>query len=132
MIGLDTNILVRYLTQDDPALSPRATELIERRLSLANPGFVTVVTAVETAWVLESCYSLTNDEIADHMERILRVDALVVEREQQVHAAMILMREGGTEFSDALIGLLARRAGCAHTLTFDKKASRLDSFKLLT
>ncbi len=132
MIGLDTNILIWYLTQDDPVLSPKATSLITRQLSFANPGFVTIVTMVEIAWVLASVYSLSIAEIADEIERILTADALVVEREQQVFVAMMLFKKGTAEFEDALIGLLSARAGCSHTLTFDKKASRLPGFELLS
>jgi predicted nucleic-acid-binding protein len=132
MIGLDTNILIRYLTQDDPLLSPKATALIERDLSPENPGFVGVVTMAEVAWVLASSYSLSAHQIADDIEQILGADSLVVEREQHVFKAMTLLREGVAEFGDALIGLLARRAGCSHTVTFDRRASRLEGFALLS
>jgi predicted nucleic-acid-binding protein len=132
MIGLDTNILIRYLTQDNHTLSPKATALIEHHLSPGRPGFITVVTMAEVAWVLDSFYSLSSAEIADAIERILSADALVVEREHQVFEAMTLLRKGAADFADALIGLLAQRAGCSHTLTFDRKASRLPGFELLS
>lgn len=132
MIGLDTNVLVRYLTMDDPILSPKAARLIERDLSAENPGFVSVVTMAETAWVLDRSYSFSNREIAYGIERILSADRLVIEHERDVFAAMRLLARGGADFSDALIGGLARRAGCAHTVTFDRKASRLPGFALLS
>ena len=128
MIGLDTNILVRYLAQDDPVQSAKATELIERRLSEENPGFVSIVAMVETAWVLDRAYGLADDEIAAAIERTLQADVLVVEDEQEVFAAMIALKEGHGSFADALIGGLGGRAGCTHTLTFEKKASRLPGF----
>jgi len=131
VIGLDTNILVRYLAQDDPVQSPKATELIERRLSEENPGFVSVVAMVETAWVLDRAYGLADREIAAAIERTLQADVLVVEDEQEVFAAMIALREGHGSFADALIGGLGGRAGCTHTLTFDQKASRLPGFEPL-
>ena len=131
MIGLDANILVRYLAQDDPVQSPKATELIERRLSEENPGFVSVVAMVETAWVLDRAYGLVDREIAAAIERTLQADVLVVEDEQEVFAAMIALREGHGSFADALIGGLGGRAGCTHTMTFDRKASQLPSFELL-
>ncbi|MGA9867900.1 MAG: PIN domain-containing protein [Acetobacteraceae bacterium] len=71
MIGLDTNVLVRYLAQDDPVQSPTATALIERRLSDADPGFVSTVTMAETAWVLERAYGLSDHEVAAAIERTL-------------------------------------------------------------
>jgi predicted nucleic-acid-binding protein len=132
MIGLDTNILIRYLTQDDPVLSPKATAMIERELSPERPGFITVVTMAEVAWVLDRIYSLSREEIADDIERILGIDALVVERERQVFEAMMLTRRRAADFADALIGLTALRAGCSHVVTFDRKAARLPGFELLS
>jgi predicted nucleic-acid-binding protein len=131
MIGLDTNVLVRYLTQDDPIQSPRATDLIERQLTELNQGFVSVVTITETAWVLERAYRLNANEIAAAIERTLQADVLVVEDEQQVFAAMTALREGHGSFADALIGELGKQAGCSHTATFDRKALRLPGFALL-
>jgi predicted nucleic-acid-binding protein len=131
MIGLDTNILVRYLAQDDPVQSPKATELIERQLTEENPGFVSVVAMVETVWVLDRAYGLAYHAIAAAIERALRADVLVVESEQEVFAAMIALKEGHGSFADALIGAVGARAGCSHTMTFDRKASRLPGFKLL-
>ena len=131
MIGLDTNILVRYLAQDDPVQSPKATELIEERLTGENPGFVSVVAMVETAWVLDRAYGLANHEIAAAIERTLQADVLVVENEQEVFATMIALREGHGSFADALIGGLGGRAGCTRTLTFDRRAARLPGFEFL-
>jgi len=131
VIGLDTNILVRYLTMDDPILSPKAARFIERDLSAENPGFVSVVTMAEIAWVLDRSYSFSKREIAYGIEKILSADTLVIEHERDVFAAMRLLQRGLADFSDALIGGLARRAGCSHTVTFDRKASRLPGFALL-
>jgi len=82
MIGLDTKILVRFLTQDDPIQSPWATEIIERRLTEENPGFVSIVAMVETVWVLDRAYRLAANEIAAAVERMLQTDVLVVQNEQ--------------------------------------------------
>jgi len=130
MIGLDTNILVRYLTQDDRVQSAKATQLIERRLSEQNPGFVSLVAMVETAWVLERSYGLAEKEIAAAIERLLQADVLVVESEQEVFTAMIALKQGHGSFADALIGALGVKAGCSRTLTFDQKALRLPGFAL--
>jgi predicted nucleic-acid-binding protein len=130
MIGLNTNILVRYLAQDDPIQSPLATDVIEFRLSEENPGFISIVALVETVWVLDRAYGLRDDEIAAALERILQADTLVVENEQEVFAATIALKEGDGSFADALIGALGARAGCARTLTFDKSALRLPGFEL--
>jgi len=130
MIGLDTNVLVRYLAQDDPVQSAKATNLIERRLTEDDPGFVSVVAMVETAWVLERAYGLAGRDIAAAIEHMLQVDVLVVDREQEVFAAMTTLKEGRGSFADALIAALGSSAGCSRTLTFDRKALRLSGFAL--
>jgi predicted nucleic-acid-binding protein len=131
MIGLDTNVLVRYLTQDDLVQSPKATDLIERRLTEENPGFISVVAMVETAWVLARSYGLADHEIAAAIERILQIDVLLVENEQEVFMAMIALKEGQGSFADALIGALGARAGCSRTMSFDRNALRLSGFEAL-
>jgi predicted nucleic-acid-binding protein len=130
MIGLDSNILIRYLTQDDPIQSPKATEIMERQLTERNPGFVSIVALVEMVWVLDRAYDLTPGEISRAVERMLQTDVLVLENEQQVFTAMVAFQEGRGAFADALIAELGTRAGCSHTLTFDRKASRLPGFRL--
>ena len=125
MIGLDTNILVRYLTQDDSIPSPKATELIERRLTEEKPGFVSIVVMVETVWVLERAYGLTPHEIVGAVERVLQTDVLVVVNEQEVFTTMIALKEGQGSFADAVIAALGARKGCSCTLTFDRRGLRL-------
>jgi predicted nucleic-acid-binding protein len=131
MIGLDTNILIRYLAQDDPVQSPKARDVLERRLTEKNPGFVSIVAMVETVWVLDRAYGLSSQEISAAVERMLQIDVLVVENEQEVFTAMVALKAGQGSFADALIGALATRAGCARTLTFDHRASRLPGFELV-
>ena len=131
MIGLDTNVLVRYLTQDDPVQSAKATHILERRLTPKNPGFVSVVAIVEAVWVLDRAYGLTAQEIAAAVERLLQVEVLVIEDEQQVFTAMVALKQGRASFADALIAELGARAGCTRTLTFDQKAGRLPGFELV-
>jgi predicted nucleic-acid-binding protein len=130
MIGLDTNILVRYLTLDDPIQSPKATEILEGRLTEENPGFVSIVAMVETVWVLDRAYKLLPHEIAAAVERVLQTDVIIVENEQEVFTAMIALKEGRGSFADAVIAALGAGAGCSCTLTFDQKALRLQGFEL--
>ncbi|HXY99073.1 MAG TPA: type II toxin-antitoxin system VapC family toxin [Stellaceae bacterium] len=130
MIGLDTNILVRYLTQDDPRQSPKATELIEQRLTEQDPGFISVVAMAEIVWVLERAYGFADEDIAAAVERMLQADVLVVESEREVFTAMVALKEGQGSFADALIGALGAKAGCSRTLTFDRNAARLAGFEL--
>jgi predicted nucleic-acid-binding protein len=128
MIGLDTNVLVRYVAQDDAVQSAKATEWIERRLTAENPGFISVVAIAETAWVLERTYGLADRDIAATIERLLQADVLVVESAQQVFTAMMALKKGHGSFADALISASGTDAGCTHTLTFDQKALRLPGF----
>jgi predicted nucleic-acid-binding protein len=130
MTGLDTNILVRYFAQDDPIQSRRATELMENRLSEDEPGFVSLVAMVEMVWVLGGVYTLSNQEIASVIERMLQADTLVIQNEQEVFTAAVALRTGRGSFADALIGALGAWTGCSSTLTFDVKASRLSGFDL--
>jgi predicted nucleic-acid-binding protein len=129
MIGLDTNILVRYVMQDDPIQSATATAWIEERLSPENPGFISVVAIAETVWVLDRTYGVADEDIAAAIERLLQADVLVIESEQQVFAATIVLKENRGSFADALIAALGIKAGCSGTLTFDRRALRLPEFK---
>jgi predicted nucleic-acid-binding protein len=131
VIGLDTNVLVRYLAQDDPVQSRQATELIERQLTAEDPGFLSTVAIVETAWVLDRAYGLADDEIAAAIERTLQADVLVVENEQEVFTAVIMLKKGRGSFADALIAALGVKAGCSKSLTFDRKALRVPGFELV-
>ncbi len=131
MLGLDTNVLVRYLAQDDPIQSWKATQIIEQQLTEEKPGFISLVTMVETVWLLDRVYGLSNRELAAAVERILQADTLLIQNEQEAFTAMVALKTGTGSFSDALIGALGTWAGCSTTLTFDKKAARLKQFKVV-
>jgi predicted nucleic-acid-binding protein len=132
MIGLDTNVVLRYLVQDDPAQSPKATEIVERRLTKEDPGFVSLVCILEIVWVLGSLYRRSRGEIANHIEMILAADTLEVQNEQEVYQGVIALRNGSGTFEDALVGALGAWWGCSATLTFDQNAAkRLNGFQLL-
>ncbi len=132
MIGLDTNVLLRYLVQDDPTQSLKASEVIERRLSQENPGFVSLVCVLEIVWILGSLYKRSREQIADHVEMLLAADTLEVQNEQEVYEAVVALKNGSGTFQDALIGALGTWRGCSATLTFDQNAAkRLNGFQLL-
>jgi predicted nucleic-acid-binding protein len=130
MTGLDTNVLVRYFAQDDPVQSKKSTEIMERRLTEDDPGFISIVALVETVWVLSRAYDVSDNEIASVIEGMLQSDTLVVQNEQEVFTAVAAVRAGRGSFADALISSLSAWAGCVSTLTFDKKTGRLDGFEL--
>jgi predicted nucleic-acid-binding protein len=121
---------LRYLAQDDAIQSAQATQIIERRLTEARPGFISLVTMAETAWVLERVYGLSRYELALAVERILQVETLFVQNEREVFMAVAILSAGTGSFADALIGAMGEWAGCSTTLTFDKKAARLKGFQL--
>ena len=131
MIGLDTNVLLRYLAQDDPAHSRRATEIVERRLTVQEPGFVSLVSILEVVWVLKSLFNRSRQQIADDIEMLLAADTIEVQNEQEVYTAVVSLRNGIGTFEDALIGSLGVWRGCSATLTFDEDAARrLHGFQL--
>ena len=131
MIGVDTSVLVRYLTQDEPRQSAAAVLLIERRLRNDRPGFVSTVVLAELCWVLRSLYAVTTDELADTLETLLAVPSFRFEGREAALRALDRIRARGGEYPDALIHEVASEAGCAHTYTFDRRAARTSGMSLL-
>lgn len=123
MIGLDTNVLVRYIAQDDRKQSPRATRLIES-LTMEEPGYVSVVSVVELVWVLTGCYASTKAELCAVLETLLRAKGIVVAHADTVWKALRLFRAGNADFADCLIERFANEAGCSYTTTFDRDAAK--------
>jgi len=130
MIGLDTNVLVRYITQDDPNQSRAAAKLIDS-LSATTPGFITMIVVVELAWVLESCYSAKKNEIVQVLETLLRSKELIVEQAELVWQALRTFARGHADFSDCLIERCGHAAECKYTVTFDQNAAAAARMRLL-
>lgn len=130
MTGLDTNVIVRYLVQDDPDQSAAATRVLET-LTTDAPGFVSAISIVELVWVLQSCYQAARDEIQGVIEGLLRSRQLVVERAELVWQSLRIFAKGNADFADCLIERSGHAAGCDHTLTFDQNATKLAGMKLL-
>jgi len=129
MIGLDTNVLVRYIVQDDAEQAARATAIIEN-LSDESQGFVSVV-VVELNWVLRRAYAAGDTAIAGVIRTLLDSTEIVAQDADAVRRA--LDRTGGSdEFPDALIAELGHQAGCAHTVTFDRVAARVPFMTLIS
>jgi predicted nucleic-acid-binding protein len=131
VIGLDTNVVVRYLAQDDARQSPLATRFVESTLSPENPGFIACVTLCEIAWVLAESYGAGRTRIREVIEKLLTTKQLVVESADLVWKALKAWDGTGADFSDALIGEIARAHGSTKVVTFDKSAAKLESFELL-
>lgn len=130
MIGLDTNVLVRYIMQDDAKQSAKANRLIDA-LDANHPGFVAVVSVIELFWVLTTCYSLTRQQFAQALETMLRSKQLLIERSDQVMRALRTFEEGKADFADCLIARCADSAGCQQTMTFDVGAAKHAGMTLL-
>ncbi len=122
MIGLDTNVLVRYIAQDDPEQATAATRLIEG-FTAETPGFISTVTLVETVWVLARAYTAPKDTIAAVIEGLLRARELVVENAEAHYLALAAFQAAPADYADALIAEAGKRAGCEQTVTFDRRAA---------
>ena len=130
MIGLDTNVLVRFLVQDDPQQGALATRLMDE-LTAQMPGFVGREVLVELVWVLERAYGYGRAEVASALEGLLVAPEIRLEEHDDVGAALHRYRAGGAGFADLLIAAAARRAGASRVVTFDRRAARIEGVELL-
>lgn len=134
MIGLDTNVLVRYLAQDDARQAALATRLIEKELSAAERGFISLVVLVELCRVLKRLYSASAAELLAAVEDLLNTPQFHLERRELVAATVRTLKAGKgakADFVDALIAQLAAAEGCSHTVSFNKAAVRSAGMVLL-
>jgi predicted nucleic-acid-binding protein len=125
MIGLDTNVLVRYLAQDEATQSARATRLIEQELCEREPGFIGLVVLVESCWVLKRLYGATVDELRETVRDLLDTRQFVIEQRTVVLRAVARLGDGSGDLADALIAEGAAEAGCGRVVTFDRLGVRL-------
>ncbi len=130
MIGLDTNVLVRYIMQDDVRQSPLADRLIES-LTVEAPGFISLVTVIELVWVLSSAYGLTDTRIAEGLETLLRTREIRVDQAETVWKSLRDFQVTHADFADCLIAQTGRMAGCQTTMTFDREAAKLNGMTRL-
>jgi len=130
VIALDTNVVVRFLVQDEAEQSRRATEFIEE-LSSDDQGLISREVLLELAWVLERAYGYSRHEIASAIDGLLSSSELILEAADDVGAALDLYRSEGCGFADLMIAAAARRLGASSVVTFDRKAARLPGARLL-
>jgi predicted nucleic-acid-binding protein len=131
MIGLDTNVLVRYLTQDDRVQYEKTAAFIEAATDRGEQLLVNTVVLCELEWVLESAYNYSREEIAHAIEQILATAQFEVERLDEARQALGDFRTTKADFSDALIGRINRSLGAERTMTFDRDLKVVDTFRLL-
>jgi predicted nucleic-acid-binding protein len=130
MIGLDASVLVRYIMQDDPRQSPKATRLVES-LTSEQPGFVPLVAIVELVWVLSSSYGLGREQLVEALDLLLRSKEILVDRADLVLQAQRRFAIGGADFADCLIERIAHAHGCQATMTFDTRAAKAGGMTLV-
>ncbi len=131
MIGLDANVLVRYITQDDEEQAAIATQWIEKKCTIVTPGWISVIVLCEMAWVLSRAYGYDKATIQSVFQRVFLACELAVEQQDQAWAALRDYAQGNADFSDYLIIHMNRSAGCEYTVTFDKSASEHRFVRLL-
>ncbi len=130
MTGLDTNVLVRFFAQDDPAQSSKASALIAT-LTPENPGFVAIPSVVELVWVLFRAYQADRISIIHILEELLRAKEIVVEQSSLMWQALHLYKTSKADFADCLIERSCQAAGCDYTATFDTAAARTAGMRLI-
>ncbi len=126
MIGLDTNVLVRYLTQDDPEQSAQANHLIETKCTRHTPGRISLVVLCELTWVLGGAYRYEKQIVLQVLENILASVDLTVENEDIARSALAAFRWGEADFADYVITYSNYSAGCEVTYSFDRKLAKHD------
>jgi predicted nucleic-acid-binding protein len=128
MIGLDTNLLLRWIVIDDDGQSARAEAFIDRTCSAAAPGFINRIVLCEFIWTLDRSYGYARAKIANAVDALLKNGALLVEDADHVEEVLPHYVAGRAGFADLLIAKINRARGCEATATFDRKAARLDGF----
>ena len=128
MLGVDTNVLVRYLLRDDPLQYEKARRLIAREARRNEPVSVSLLVLLETEWVLRSRYEVTKTETLAVFSAMLEAADLRIEDEPSVEQALYSWKDSTADFADCLIDARNRRLGCRATATFDEKALKLAGF----
>lgn len=128
MIGLDTNLLVRLLVEDDPVQTERAKRFVARHCTPDSPGFINCVVLAEFVWVLSGIYRFGRGDIASAIETLLAGRDRVIEYHEEVQEALAEYNASSVGFTDAMIARINRARGCEGTATFDRRAARLKGF----
>ncbi len=132
MIGLDTNVILRYVVRDDPQQYAQSARLIDKQLTSEEPGFISLVVTTEIVWNLMSNYEFSREDVIRILERLLSIESLTLQNASQISEALAAMRKESVSFPDALIRALSFQEDCLTTYTFDRKASRFAGFTLLS
>jgi len=131
MPALDTNVLVRYIVQDDTAPLAAAKRLITRCVAEGATLFVPVTVALELEWVLRSTFEFGKDDVLMTLSSLFSAAELTFESERALEVALQLFRKGTADFADCLHVALATQAGEQPLWTFDKGAAKVSGAQLL-
>jgi predicted nucleic-acid-binding protein len=129
VIGLDTNVLLRLLMRDDRVQYEAAARFVKETIAGGEALFINRVVLAELVWALSRTYRRSREEISTAIEQILRTAEFEVEGSTAAWTALHEYRQSGVDFTDSLVGVVNRAAGCSATATFDRKAGRLETFK---
>jgi predicted nucleic-acid-binding protein len=130
MIGIDTNILIRYFTQDNLEQAQIVEQIIDNYANSPNSMFVNNIVMCELIWVLERGYKYSKEEIGQVIKQMLSTEEFAFENQELLWLALNQYIQNKLDFSDALIGELNIEFGCSETLTFDQAAIKANNFKL--
>jgi predicted nucleic-acid-binding protein len=132
VIGLDTNVLVRYVTQDEQTQSSIVNKLMKEAEEKNQFLWISLITICELVWVLESCYNQSKEQIIEVLNTLLQITQIKIEHQAVVYEALIdFNKHKNIDFSGCLIGRHNQTNECIHTFTFDKSAAKLQTFELL-
>lgn len=128
MLGIDTNVLIRFLVRDDEAQFEKARKLIKREVAAGRRIFVNQLVLMETEWVLRSRYAVPKNQITAAISGLLDASDVQFEDEPAIEEALFIWKDSTADFADCLIGAKNRRMGCRATASFDAKAAKLPGF----
>lgn len=128
MIGLDTNVLIRYLVMDDAAQGKKASTLIQESAERKEELFINNIVLCELVWVLDAAYNFAKNEIADVLEKILMTELIIIQNQDEAWLALNDFRNGSADYSDYFIGRINKSFECEYTATFDQALGSSDLF----
>ena len=131
MIGLDTNILIRYFLKDDVQQALKSADFLKNTCRKTDPCFVSTIVLCELSWVLKSVYKIDNETILNILEKTIQTGQFKIQDLDHVREAIYDCQKFNISFADSLIGKLSIKYGCSNTITFDKTAARSKDFTLL-
>ena len=131
MKALDTNILARYLRDDDPVQSRRAAHFIQRAIREKQPLYLNHVVLCELVWILTAVYEHRKDEVVKMLETVLLTGQFQLEDKSSIEQALEDYKKSKADFPDCLIGRRNRTCGCETTLSFDRKLKAIDTFEVV-